>query len=151
MVSFHSQVSRFPPDHLGHASSNTLGRAQVLLLLLEKVKVVMKSQYKTEKNDNEQELFTRSLFVELGEASETGKTQCCPIRCHNHPLVVQVQIIISQVVSMIPIFRLKTGVQIVGGVLAILSGVLLVLFFAKLDEVGTTSFLFGHVWKQYKL
>merc|ERR1719402_1995404 len=36
---------------------------------------------------------------------------------------------------MIPIFRLKTGVQIVGGVLAILSGVLLVLFFAKLDEV----------------
>ena len=37
-----------------------------------------------------------------------------------------------------PIFRLKTGVQIVGGVLAILSGVLLVLFFAKLDEVGTT-------------
>jgi len=52
----------------------------------------------------------RSLFVELGEASETGKTQCCPI-------------------------RLKTGVQIVGGVLAILSGVLLVLFFAKLDEV----------------
>ena len=49
---------------------------------------------------------------------------------------------------MIPIFRLKTEVQIVGGVLAILSGVLLVLFFAKLDEVGTTSFLFGHVWKQ---
>ena len=31
--------------------------------------------------------------------------------------------------------RLKTGVQIVGGVLAILSGVILVLFFAKLDEV----------------
>ena len=87
--------------------------------------------------------------MELGEASETGKTQCCPIRCHNHPLVVQVQIIISQVVSMIPIFRLKTGVQIVGGVLAILSGVLLVLFFAKLDEVGT-SFLFGKVLKQYK-
>ena len=49
MVSLHSQVSRFPPDHLGHASSNTLGRAQVLLLLLEKVKVVMKSQYKNEK------------------------------------------------------------------------------------------------------
>ena len=63
---------------------------------------------------------------------------------------VQVQIIISQVVPMIPIFRLKTGVQIVGGVLAILSGVLLVLFFAKLDEVGATSFLFGHVWKQFK-
>ena len=84
MVNFHSQVSRFPPDHLGHASSNTLGRAQVLLLLLEKVKVLMKSYYKTEKIDNEQELFTRSLFVELGEASETGKTQCCPIRCHNH-------------------------------------------------------------------
>merc|ERR1712088_1258571 len=52
----------------------------------------------------------RSLFVELGEASESSKTQCCPI-------------------------RLKTGVQIVGGVLAILSGVILVLFFAKLDEV----------------
>ena len=87
--------------------------------------------------------------MELGEASETGKTQCCPIRCHNNPLVVQVQIIISQVVPiMIPIFRLKTGVQIVGGVLAILSGVLLVLFFAKLDEVGT-SFLFE--WKQYKI
>jgi len=41
----------------------------------------------------------RSLFVELGEASETSKAQCCAI-------------------------RLKTGVQIVGGVLAILSGVI---------------------------
>jgi len=51
----------------------------------------------------------RSLFVELGESQEPQDT-CCPL-------------------------RLKTGVQIVGGVLAIISGVLLVVFFAKLDEV----------------
>ena len=51
-------------------------------------------------------------------------------------LVVTAINLIKNCPTTIPTFsRLKTGVQIVGGVLAILSGVILVLFFAKLDEV----------------
>jgi len=52
----------------------------------------------------------RSIYIELGKSSDTSKDPCCPL-------------------------RLKTGVQIMGGALAILSGVILVLFFAKLDEL----------------
>ena len=36
--------------------------------------------------------------------------------------------------------KIKTGVQIIGGVLAILSGVLLVVFFAKLDELVSRQY-----------
>lgn len=56
-------------------------------------------------------LVIRSLFVEMGkgEKPDTAET-CCPI-------------------------KMKTGVQIVGGVLSILSGVVLVLYFAKLDTL----------------
>ena len=73
MVNFHSQVSRFPPDHLGHASSNTLGRAQVLLLLLGKVKAVMKSQYKTEKINNEEELSPDLCLWSWGRQARQGR------------------------------------------------------------------------------
>lgn len=57
----------------------------------------------------------RSLYVEMGDSPGTHKDPCCPI-------------------------RLKTGVQIVGGVLAIISGVILVLFFAKLDELISAKY-----------
>lgn len=55
-------------------------------------------------------LVVRSRFIELGKDEKQDEDQCCPM-------------------------GLKTGVQILGGILAILSGVMLVVFFAKLDEI----------------
>lgn len=55
-------------------------------------------------------LIVRSRFIELGKAEKSEEDQCCPM-------------------------GLKTAVQILGGILAILSGVMLVIFFAKLDDV----------------
>jgi len=55
-------------------------------------------------------LVVRGLFVELGSPDKTEEDPCCPM-------------------------KMKTGVQIMGGILAILSGVFLVIFFAKLDEI----------------
>merc|ERR1719373_217825 len=52
----------------------------------------------------------RSRFKELGETEKSDEDQCCPM-------------------------RLKTGVQIIAGILAILSVVILILFFAKLDDI----------------
>lgn len=52
----------------------------------------------------------RSLFIEMGKAEKSDTDICCPL-------------------------KMKTGVQIIGGILSILSGVLLVLYFAKLDSV----------------
>merc|ERR1719356_428342 len=59
----------------------------------------------------------RSLFLELGEGNKPDSADpCCPM-------------------------RMKTGVQIVGGILAIISGVILVAFFAKLDEIISKRYL----------
>jgi len=55
-------------------------------------------------------LVVRSRFIELGKLEKSEDDQCCPM-------------------------ELKKGVQILGGILAILSGVMLVVFFAKLDEI----------------
>lgn len=55
-------------------------------------------------------LVVRSRFIELGKVEKTEDDQCCPM-------------------------GLKTGVQILGGILAIISGVMLVMFFAKLDDI----------------
>lgn len=55
-------------------------------------------------------LVVRSRFIELGKAEKTEDDQCCPM-------------------------GLKTAVQILGGVLTIISGVMLVVFFAKLDDI----------------
>jgi len=55
-------------------------------------------------------LIIRSRFIELGKADKSEEDQCCPM-------------------------RLKTGVQILAGILAILSAVMLVVFFAKLDDI----------------
>jgi len=55
-------------------------------------------------------LVIRSYFIQMGEADNPEKDPCCPM-------------------------QLKTGVQIIGGVLAIISSVLLVAFFAKLDDL----------------
>jgi len=55
-------------------------------------------------------LIVRSRFIELGKAEKSEEDQCCPM-------------------------KLKTGVQILAGILAILSAVILVIFFAKLDDL----------------
>jgi len=55
-------------------------------------------------------LVVRSRFIELGKAEKSEEDQCCPM-------------------------KLKTGVQILAGILAILSAVMLVIFFAKLDDL----------------
>jgi len=55
-------------------------------------------------------LVIRSLFVEMGKGEKPDADLCCPI-------------------------KMKTGVQIIGGILSILSGVVLVLYFAKLDSL----------------
>lgn len=55
-------------------------------------------------------IIVRSIYVELGKTSHTKKKPCCPM-------------------------RIKTGVQILAGILAVNSGVLLVLFFVKLDDM----------------
>jgi len=55
-------------------------------------------------------LVIRSLFIEMGSGEKQEQDVCCPI-------------------------KMKTGVQIIGGVLSILSGVVLVLYFAKLDSL----------------
>jgi len=61
-------------------------------------------------------LVIRSLFIEMGESDKSEEDPCCPM-------------------------KLKTGVQIIGGVLAIISGVILVIFFAKLDELISRRYL----------
>jgi len=61
-------------------------------------------------------LVIRSLFIEMGESDKPEGDPCCPM-------------------------KMKTGVQIIGGILAILSGVILVLFFAKLDELISRRYL----------
>ncbi|XP_023320222.1 uncharacterized protein LOC111695227 [Eurytemora carolleeae] len=60
-------------------------------------------------------LVIRSLFIEMGKGEKTEGDICCPI-------------------------KMKTGVQIIGGVLSILSGVLLVLYFAKLDSLISAKY-----------
>jgi len=55
-------------------------------------------------------IVVRSQFIKLGKLETDPIDSCCPL-------------------------RIKTGVQILGSVLAILSGALLVLFFARLDEL----------------
>jgi len=57
----------------------------------------------------------RSHFIKLGKMEKNPGDPCCQI-------------------------KIKTGVQIIGGVLAILSGVLLVVFFAKLDELVSRQY-----------
>ena len=57
----------------------------------------------------------RSHFIKLGKLEKSPEDPCCQI-------------------------KIKTGVQIIGGVLAILSGVLLVVFFAKLDELVSRQY-----------
>merc|ERR1712110_106603 len=57
----------------------------------------------------------RSHFIKLGKLEKNPGDPCCQI-------------------------KIKTGVQIIGGVLAILSGVLLVVFFAKLDELVSRQY-----------
>jgi len=52
----------------------------------------------------------RSHFLKLGKQDKDSIKSCCPI-------------------------QMKTGVQIIGGLLAVLSGTVLVLFFAMLDEI----------------
>ena len=59
---------------------------------------------------NENPIFDRSHFLKLGKQDKDSIKSCCPI-------------------------QMKTGVQIIGGLLAILSGTVLVLFFAMLDEI----------------
>merc|ERR1711874_403372 len=60
-------------------------------------------------------LVVRSRFIELGKAEKSEEDQCCPM-------------------------KLKTGVQILAGILAILSAVMLVIFFAKLDDLITRQY-----------
>lgn len=55
-------------------------------------------------------IIVRSQFIKLGQSSTDPGDCCCPL-------------------------RLKTGVQIIGGILALLSGAFLVLFFAMLDDI----------------
>jgi len=55
-------------------------------------------------------LVVRSQFLKMGKEDGEEKEPCCPL-------------------------RLRTGAQLIGTVLAIVSGVLLVVFFAKLDEL----------------
>jgi len=57
----------------------------------------------------------RSHFIKLGRVERDAGDPCCQI-------------------------KLKTGVQIMGGVMAILSGVILVVFFAKLDELVSRQY-----------
>ena len=57
----------------------------------------------------------RSQFVKLGKTCAEPGDWCCPL-------------------------RLKTGVQVIGGVLALLSGAVLVLFFAKLDDIVSRQY-----------
>lgn len=83
-------------------------------------------------------LISRSHFIKLGKMEKTPGDPCCQI-------------------------KIKTGVQIIGGVLAILSGVLLVVFFAKLDELVSRQYyaLFqvtqqicrytGYNWEYFRL
>ena len=58
----------------------------------------------------ENPIFDRSHFLKLGKQDKDSIKSCCPI-------------------------QMKTGVQIIGGLLAVLSGTVLVLFFAMLDEI----------------
>ena len=80
------------------------------------------------------------IIIMIVKSSKT-QGQRCPIRSQQHHLLLHARCYCHKFdqkccPTTIPTFsRLKTGVQIVGGVLAILSGVILVLFFAKLDEV----------------
>jgi len=60
-------------------------------------------------------LIVRSRFIELGKVEKNEDDQCCPM-------------------------SIKTGVQILGGILAILSGVMLVIFYAKLDELISNEY-----------
>jgi len=55
-------------------------------------------------------IVVRSQFLKMGQEDGEEKEPCCPL-------------------------RLRTGAQLIGTVLAIVSGVLLVVFFAKLDEL----------------
>ena len=70
---------------------------------------------------------SRSQFIKLGKLETDPIDSCCPL-------------------------RIKTGVQILGSVLAILSGALLVLFFARLDELVRRQYfqLYQVVMKIYQ-
>jgi len=57
----------------------------------------------------------RSHFIKLANLENNSSDSCCKI-------------------------KLKTGVQIIGGVLAVLSGLVLVVFFAKLDELVSRQY-----------
>ena len=70
-------------------------------------------------------LCVRSRFIELGKAEKSEEDQCCPMGLKTGEPAFCISLIAF----------LCLAVQILGGILAILSGVMLVIFFAKLDDV----------------
>ena len=71
----------------------------------------------------------RSRFIELGKAEKSEDDQCCPMGLKTGK---SVNFLSRSCILQDDVFL---AVQIIGGVMTIISGVMLVVFFAKLDDI----------------
>ena len=79
----------------------------------------------------------RSQFLKMGEDDGEEKEPCCPLRLRTGGKLSRItrSLDLSSTFYSPLFFFIWPGAQLIGTVLAIISGVLLVVFFAKLDEL----------------